>query len=63
LLKISGLSGGVRISIFDITGRRVLCGAIQVGDPVIDLSNLKSGVYFLSVEGEEVDHHKFVLLK
>ncbi len=60
MLEVKGLSSAERFRIYDIDGRVVMQGDVSADTPVIDISQLRAGVYILKV-GET--GAKFVRIK
>ena len=63
ILLVSGLRKKAKLKIYDALGRVALNRDLTSQDTNLRLTGLKSGVYFLSLEGEISKVHKFVLLK
>ena len=53
----------VNIELYDITGIRVKRSAFNIGDPMtMDVSRLKSGIYFLKIfVGDYIETHQLVI--
>ncbi|RKX68256.1 hypothetical protein DRP53_11100, partial [candidate division WOR-3 bacterium] len=62
LLELSGLKGSRLIERLDSLGRRVLSQTVSPQKSYLNLKDLKSGVYFLRVEGR-AKLNKFILIK
>lgn len=60
LLSVTGVTPASGYSIYDLTGRTVLSGNTATGNIRIDAKGLKSGVYFLRIEGRK-QVEKFVV--
>jgi len=63
LLKLIGISRHTKIKVLDALGREVLRQDVSPQKSHINLTNLKSGVYFILINERKQKLHKFVLIR
>ncbi|MDR0970962.1 MAG: T9SS type A sorting domain-containing protein, partial [Bacteroidales bacterium] len=65
-LVISGVNGKVKISLTDVQGRIINTQTIIVNEKIeqsLDLSNLTKGVYYLQLQGENINRTQKLIVK